>query len=119
MAYGTIDPLTYVVIVESVQGELAALSNDFPKHLVVYSGLPVNSHFARQASVFAAPSDLPEGGILKRYQLLTPGLITSLIVVLFVFFPVLFVGVNALASIQNPIKLDLPKGFSAQEKKNQ
>lgn len=69
----------------------------------------------------AAPSKAasPEGGILKRYQLLTPGLIISLLVAFFVLVPVIFVGISALASIQSPVRLDAPKGFNAAEKKNQ
>ncbi|TFK27001.1 hypothetical protein FA15DRAFT_679197 [Coprinopsis marcescibilis] len=101
--------------------ELSSLAVSFPKHLVVYAGLALDSHFARADSVFNAPSNttLPEGGILKRYQLLTPGLITVLLIVLFVFLPVLFVAINALAAIQNPIKMNIPKGFNAQDRKNQ
>lgn len=64
----------------------------------------------------AAPTD---GGILKRYQLLTPGLIISLLVAFFVLVPVVLMGVYALASIQSPVRLDAPKGFNAAEKKTQ
>ncbi|EAU84494.1 hypothetical protein CC1G_00013 [Coprinopsis cinerea okayama7 len=104
----------------AIASELQLLSAAFPNHLVIYAGLPVSSHFARAPAVFA-PSNttLPDGGILKKYQLLTPGLIVSLLVVLFVFLPVLYIGITSLAGIQNPVKMDLPKGFNAQEKKNQ
>lgn len=64
----------------------------------------------------AAPSD---GGILKRYQLLTPGLIISLAIAFFVLVPIVFFGISSLASIQSPVRLDAPKGFNAVEKKNQ
>lgn len=67
-------------------------------------------------SLKAAPTD---GGILKRYQLLTPGLIISLLVAFFVLVPVVLMGVYALASIQSPVRLDAPKGFNAAEKKTQ
>ena len=63
----------------------------------------------------AAPTD----GILKKYQLLTPGLIISLFVALFILVPVVFMGISSLASIQSPVRLDAPKGFNAAEKKNQ
>lgn len=62
---------------------------------------------------------LPEGGILKRYQFLTPGLITALLIVLFVLVPLVIVGINALGSIQSPIKLDASRDYSATTKKNQ
>ena len=79
---------------------------------------------ARQSSpdtstfeVHAAAS--PSGGILQRYQLLTPGLILVLLVSLFILIPVIFLGVSALSSIQSPLTNEIPKGFSAEEKKNQ
>jgi hypothetical protein len=107
----------------SLSDELNLLSTSFPDHLVIYAGQPLNTHFARAdiGSAFRPSHNatLPEGGILKKYQLLTPGLITVLLVVLFVFIPVLWVGISALSSIQSPIKMDLPKGFNSQEKKNQ
>lgn len=62
---------------------------------------------------------LPSGGILKKYQLLTPELITSLTVFLFIISPILIFGLKALAGIQNPIRLDVSKTFDAQERKNQ
>ncbi|KAH6915442.1 hypothetical protein BKA70DRAFT_1258952 [Coprinopsis sp. MPI-PUGE-AT-0042] len=107
----------------SLSDELNLLSTSFPNHLVIYAGQPLNTHFARAdiGSAFRPSHNttLPEGGILKKYQLLTPGLITVLLIVLFVFIPVLWVGINALSNIQNPIKMDIPKGFNSQEKKNQ
>ncbi|KAF8901744.1 hypothetical protein CPB84DRAFT_1777323 [Gymnopilus junonius] len=118
---------------ESLLGaELSTLSSTFPNHLVIYTG---SSFSRRQApdvpdrpildlsssSVVLAPGNttLPVGGILKRYQLLTPALITSLLVTFFVLLPVVFLGMNALASIQTPVRSDLGKSFNAQEKKNQ
>lgn len=93
---------------------------------MIYSGSPVSLLHSRQStssSTFdaaAAPDDSTvSGGILKRYQLLTPGLILALLVALFVLLPVVFIGVQALASIQSPLTNDIPKGFNAEEKKNQ
>ncbi|KAH7878051.1 BIG/ATPase V1 complex, subunit S1 [Lentinula edodes] len=61
-----------------------------------------------------------KGGILHNYQLLTPGLIMVLLMVLFIFLPVLYFGISAMASIQSPLRLDsMPKGYNANERKNQ
>ncbi|KAF5322568.1 hypothetical protein D9619_001113 [Psilocybe cf. subviscida] len=124
--------------------ELQAIAAAFPNHLVVFTGSPLGaSFFKRQApdvpdrptldlanlpaSDFVpishissnANTTLPEGGILKRYQLLTPALITALLVAFFLLVPVLYMALNALASIQNPIRSDVGKTFNAQERKNQ
>jgi hypothetical protein len=84
---------------------------------VVYVGSPhTQYHLKRQSppSAILAPS----GGILHRYQLLTPALIIILFVTFFVLMPVVYFGVSALASIQSPLKVEAPKGYSAQERKN-
>ncbi|KAI0092475.1 hypothetical protein BDY19DRAFT_924543 [Irpex rosettiformis] len=115
--------------------DLETISSEFPKHLVVYAGwmssletrqeLPDEESTSLEGTLLpppvkgaakAAPSD---GGILKKYQLLTPGLIISLAVTFFVLVPIVFMGISSLASIQSPVRLDAPKGFSAVEKKNQ
>ena len=90
---------------------------------MIYSGTPGSSLHVRQSSSSStfdaeAPAS-PSGGILKRYQLLTPGLILVLLVSLFILVPVIFLGVSALSSIQSPLTNEIPKGFSAEEKKNQ
>lgn len=59
------------------------------------------------------------GGILKRYQLLTPGLILALLVVFFMLVPIIMLGVNVLASIQSPLRVEAPRSFNAKDKKNQ
>jgi len=121
--------------------ELESLAAEFPDHLVIYTGSPLlsaSSFSKRQAAdtpdrpilnlssqplTFSASAidntTLPSGGILKRYQILTPGLITILLVVFFILVPVLLIGMNALASIQNPVRSDVSKSFNAQERKNQ
>lgn len=95
----------------------------FADYLVIYAGVPGSSLHARQSSsssTFEAQAIAsPSGGILKRYQLLTPGLILVLLVSLFTLVPVIFLGVSALSSIQSPLTNEIPKGFSAEEKKNQ
>jgi hypothetical protein len=102
------------------------VTSAFPDHLIVYSS--DSSRFARRqleetsdsSSLFSAPNQpVADGGILKRYQLLTPGLILTLIVVFFVFVPIIVLGVNALASIQSPLRAEVPRSFSAKDKKNQ
>ncbi|CAA7269028.1 unnamed protein product [Cyclocybe aegerita] len=129
-----------------LSNELSSLASIFPDHFVVYSGVPIAPpspfiFLKRQAdedspdrpildlssqdlsgpSSFAAADNgtLAKGGILKKYQLLTPGLITALLVVFFVLLPVIYVGLSALASIQNPLRVDVSKSFNAQERKNQ
>jgi len=112
--------------------ELSLLATTFPDHLVVYTGTPLPTHYKRQypdvperpvlnfdAVPLAANTTLPTGGILKRFQLLTPGLITALLVTFFVLVPVTMLGLNALASIQNPLRVDTSKTFNARERKNQ
>jgi len=114
-----------------LSNEIDAISSLFPKHLVIFSGSP-SWLSARQApSDFDSPSVilnstsggnttvLRDGGILKRYQILTPALITTLLITLFVLVPVIMLGVSALASIQSPLSSEVPKGFDAQEKKVQ
>jgi hypothetical protein len=51
--------------------------------------------------------------------LLSPALITGLLLVFFVLVPIVLFGVSALASIQSPLRVQPPKGYSADEKKNQ
>ncbi|KAK7051362.1 hypothetical protein VNI00_004862 [Paramarasmius palmivorus] len=105
----------------------------FDDQLVIYTGSSHNL-FKRQQDMTpdrpvldftptATSTSLPKknkGGILHNYQLLTPGLIITLLVVLFVFLPVLYFGISALASIQSPLRIEVaPKGFNAGDKKNQ
>ena len=109
--------------------DLEKVASSFSRYLVVYAGWSpllqsrqhTEGHALEFASDSASPSKaaVPTGGILKQYQLLTPGLIISLLVALFVLIPVVFMGISSLASIQSPVRLDAPKGFNAAEKKNQ
>lgn len=124
-------------LLSAALSDVAAL---FPNHFVAYSGLPPDferRQFYEETDGFDFDLtdilDTPEtasstsikkaaasgGGILKRYQLLTPGLIICLLVVLFVLLPMLYLSVSALASISSSVRLDAPKGFDASEKKNQ
>ena len=115
-----------IIVTSSSENQLSAdfeaLSFIFPNHLVVYAGRPYShSLYSRQDHPQSAPHNgtaLPDGGILKRYQLLNPGLILSLLIAFFVLVPIILGGINALASIKNPIRVDNAK-FNAVEKKNQ
>jgi hypothetical protein len=115
-----------------LSSELDAIATLFPKHLVIFTGSPSHlstrqapSEFDPSPSSFLGPTFagnstvLQEGGILKRYQILTPGLITTLLIILFVIVPVIMLGISALANIQSPLSSEVPKGFDAQEKKVQ
>ena len=106
-----------------LSSELAKIEAAFANYLVIYSGSPGSMLHAHQSasSVTFEPevAAAPSGGILQRYQLLTPGLIVILLISLFILIPIVFVGVSALSSIQSPLTNEIPKGFSAEEKKNQ
>lgn len=108
-----------------LSSELHRIESIFSDYLIIYSGSPGSTLHARQSSTSTTFEALPEaaapssGGILKRYQLLTPGLILALLIALFVLIPVIFLGVSALSSIQSPLTNEIPKGFSAEEKKHQ
>lgn len=112
--------------------DLEKIADSFSKYLVVYAGWnpllrsrqdledgPALELAVEPSAVSASKAAASAGGILKKYQLLTPGLIISLFVGLFVLLPVVFMGISSLASIQSPVRLDAPKGFNAAEKKNQ
>lgn len=102
----------------------------YPNHLVVYTGSspsPLSSLYKRQSageSKHALESDatkpkVTKGGILHKYQLLTPGLIVSISLVLFVLLPILWAALKALASVESPLMAAPPKNFSAESKKDQ
>ncbi|KAJ7252419.1 hypothetical protein B0H12DRAFT_1184997 [Mycena haematopus] len=106
-----------------MSAELTTLASTFPNHLVIYTGSSSPLSFARRQAPITG--SIPNGtastggGILAHYQLLTPGIITSLLITLFVLLPIVMFGIQALASIQSPLRNEIPKGFDATEKKNQ
>lgn len=108
----------------TLSSALTKLAETFPSHLVVYAGWHPSLH-ARQSSPFAsnltstAAFAPPSGGVLARYQLLTPGLILALAVGFFLLVPIVLMGISALASIQSPLQGEAPKGYIASEKKTQ
>jgi len=109
-----------------LSSSLTELAAAFPKHLVVYAGWSPSLHARQSLSPFS-PSSInstsafasPPGGILARYQLLTPGLILSLLVGFFLLIPIVMMGVSAVADIKSPLQGEPPKGYLAAEKKNQ
>lgn len=107
---------------EQLAGELEGLTSAFPHHLIVYSDwqqsshVPVASLASRQEQLSPSSS---AGGILKHYQLLSPGLILSLFLVFFVLLPIVMVGIQALSSIQSPVRLDGKMLAEYRQKKNQ
>jgi hypothetical protein len=103
----------YYLIETRLASELESIGRAYPRHLVMLAG-------SRRQEGPDVPSPAPPaGGILARYQLLTPALITGLLLAIFVLVPVVLFGVSALASIQSPLRVQPPKGYSADEKKNQ
>ncbi|KAK7057787.1 hypothetical protein R3P38DRAFT_2680789 [Favolaschia claudopus] len=106
--------------------ELSSIASTFPNHLIIYtassaSSLSLHAKRATPANAIPSTSAKPhtKGGILAHYQLLTPGIISSLLVTLFVLVPIIMLGIQALGSIQSSLKNEIPKSFDATEKKNQ
>jgi len=115
--------------------QLTRVEAAFPSHLVIVTGSTRSSFSNVKREVSDAQRALPpsfapsmapaatgkpkasKGGILHRYQLLTPALITSVIIAFGLLVPLMLLAVNALASIKSPIRSDGIK--QAQEKKNQ
>ncbi|EJD00805.1 uncharacterized protein FOMMEDRAFT_21312 [Fomitiporia mediterranea MF3/22] len=110
---------------------LTKIESTFPKHLIIYTGSsPLSSSSFEKRQLlpplsdpkpfsFAPNNSTTTGtGILAHYQLLTPGLILSLFIALFLLLPAVLMAISALASIQSSVRLDAPKGPS-QTKKNQ
>ncbi|EJU06005.1 hypothetical protein DACRYDRAFT_102962 [Dacryopinax primogenitus] len=112
---------------------LESLASLFPARLVLLAGGPapplsfsrrdvedVNTHPpAPFYDTMQIPSNQPQGAsFLSQYQILTPGLVSALLVAFVIFLPLVMVGVGAVASIQSPMRMEGPKGVS-QEKKHQ
>lgn len=119
-------PYTSEQLLSKELDRLAALTSN---HLVIYAGshIPLERRGLPPLSEFDSPPGAPaatavaspKGGILHNYQLLTPALITSLLVAFFILVPIVMIGINALASIQSTLRSEAPKDYSAQEKKMQ
>ncbi|QRV72291.1 hypothetical protein RhiJN_00305 [Ceratobasidium sp. AG-Ba] len=117
-----------------LEHNLDEISSRFDSHAVILTGTRIRDPTLitkrQQPNSLSAPgfinhpassfanATLPVGGILARYQLLTPGLLLSLLIAFGLLIPLLMIGITALASIQNPIRTEVPKGPSL-EKKNQ
>ncbi|KAJ8508433.1 hypothetical protein ONZ45_g9289 [Pleurotus djamor] len=108
--------------IDFLESTLASIAESFPEYVVVYAGS--RSALSKRQAVSETVQEpakvaLPSGGIFKRYQLLSPALISVLLVSFFILFPLLFVGISALSSIQSPLRVEAPKGYSDKERKNQ
>jgi len=127
---------TVASLMSTLSGDLRSLSNVFRSYAVIISGSvatrPAKRDVAAGVTVdidvrspFFLPrvspstfihnrlvadnSTVPPGGILKRYQLLTPALLLTLIITLLLLFPIVFVGISALANIKSPQRMEAPK----------
>lgn len=97
------------------------MTSALPHHLVIYSDWQQSSH-TPVSNLVSRQDPKPSksaGGILKRYQLLSPGLILSLFLAFFVLVPIVMVGIQALSSIQSPVRLDGKVLAEYKQKKNQ
>ncbi|KAF9446732.1 hypothetical protein P691DRAFT_783369 [Macrolepiota fuliginosa MF-IS2] len=111
----------------TLAAELATISSVFPSHLIIYTGPGLSNLHVRQApDTISRPvvdvtnsSQEPVTAAAPGTTFWTTGLITALLVIFFIFLPVLIIGVGALASIQAPARMEAPKGYSAVERKNQ
>lgn len=72
----------------------------------------INQHSASNNTTYRGT------GILAHYQLLTPGLLTALIITFGIFIPLLFFGISALASIRAPVWIDPGNKGVSTDKKN-
>ncbi|PCH41647.1 hypothetical protein WOLCODRAFT_137520 [Wolfiporia cocos MD-104 SS10] len=125
--YGTTRKSIMAEHESALSSTLSELSDVFPNHIVVYAGWSPSLRARQSSDPFSSTAVVnpsaafapPDGGILARYQLLTPGLIISLLVGFFVLLPTVLMGINALAAIKSPLQGEPPKGYIASEKKNQ
>ncbi|THH08029.1 hypothetical protein EW145_g2985 [Phellinidium pouzarii] len=105
----------------SLARAIREIESAFPNHFFLYTG----SDMFDKRQFTGDSIDLPfsftaansTGGILQNYQLLTPGLIVSLLVSFFLLVPIIIFSVQALASIQSSVRLDAPRGLSQDKKK--
>lgn len=127
-------------LVDSMTQRVESLTKQHPSHLIILAGIPsapsalkptlsaAHAHSRRQhflqttstaptATVTATPINT-KGGIFSKYQLFTPTLLTALLIFVLIRIPIVFVGLNALSSIQVPRIGSIVKPVGA-EKKNQ
>ncbi|TFK64912.1 hypothetical protein BDN72DRAFT_881255 [Pluteus cervinus] len=113
----------------SLSGLLNEISTHIPNALLIYVGQPLASSLGKRQSpdvraklpalALTFNTTLADGGILKRYQLLTPALIVSLLAVFLILVPIVLFGIRALSSIQSPVRSEAPKDYSATTRKTQ
>jgi len=116
---------------------LTELEESFPSHFVIITGTTSSSSNnmkrlvarsqAKVPAAFKSPRSptfssgvkpLPSTGIFHRYQLLTPGLITTIGITFLLIMPLMLMVISAVAGIKSPLRSE---GFkqSGQDKKNQ
>ncbi|KAF8509430.1 hypothetical protein BU17DRAFT_56161 [Hysterangium stoloniferum] len=106
-----------------------SISPVFQSYLVIYTASRPFTPESEDGSAFVVSGEsdfaadplnttLPSGPLFARYQFLTPGLITALLVAFGLLVPILLLGIYSLASIQSPGIGRMEKGVGA-EKKNQ
>ncbi|KXN84197.1 hypothetical protein AN958_00182 [Leucoagaricus sp. SymC.cos] len=112
----------------TLAAELTTITSVFPSHFIIYTGPGIPNLQARQApDTISRPAiDITNSSqqpvvtpSAQSTVFFTTGLVTSLLIVFFILLPALIMGIEALASIQTPTRMDAPKGYSAVEKKNQ
>jgi len=91
--------LLFWLLEACLASELEKIKCTYLRHLVILAGSLHQDDLAPALSPSA-----PAGGILTHYQLLTPTLITGLLLAFFVLIPIVLFGVSALASIQSPLR---------------
>ncbi len=113
---------------------LPQIAASYPSHIFAYMGTAPSEFSPVKRQLSDVQRALPEtfvdvrlpsisntakshSGILHRYQLLTPGLITSLGIAFLVIAPLMLIVVNALASIKSPVRSEGIK--HSQDKKTQ
>jgi hypothetical protein len=116
---------------------LEELSSVYPNHLTIIFGtrpstiskrqlgggnreVPFPGVFLRdfqnQPSSKSSTERKPSPGLLAKYQFLTPGLITIIIIVFGFLIPLLYFVISALASIKSPLRSDNSKPVTAEKK---
>lgn len=68
------------------------------------------------ASAVSKPDTKPRGSLLSKYQFLTPGLITILIITFGLLAPLLYFVIYALATIKSPLRADSFKPTTLEKK---
>ncbi|KAG9038562.1 hypothetical protein FRB95_000783 [Tulasnella sp. JGI-2019a] len=102
-----------------IAGTTPSLSNKMKRHIArSHYEVPVAFRSPRAPSSASGVKPRATSGIFHRYQLLTPGLITTIGITFLLIMPLMLMVISAVAGIKSPLRSE---GFkqSGQEKKNQ